>query len=201
MKKIFTVCIVLLSLLLCLACSDTQTTEGNQNEDTETTVKAQQSKFTPDITIEEIDWDMGIGTINGENYVLFEYTNNSKFTITLLEINFTEKKNVSDTQKEAFYSDIKKSQNFDDEWMSQWIESRNQQGKPLTMYAKCNEEIASGNSANKIKCYYIGGWGSKNVLHNDIFEAEKMTIEYISNSEKKTLYYNFSSNMYDLATE
>lgn len=159
------------------------------------------NKFVPDIKIEDIEWSVGSGTVKGKNYVLLEFTNNSQYVITSFELEFTEKSKVSKEDKDAFYDDIQKSQGLDDEYMQGFIESKELLKQPITMYGKCEEEVGVGLTSSKVKCYYYGGWSSRDVLHSDLLTPEIATIEYIKDGIKHTLYYNFESEMYDVETE
>ena len=158
-------------------------------------------KYIPDITIDEIDWSITADTIKGENYVVFKYTNNSEYTITSLRIELTEKENLSEKKRTKFYKAIQDSQGFDDEWMNKWIKSRTELKQPISMYAEADEEVRATETSDKIKCYYFGGWTSKNVIYNELFVPSKMIIKYSDGEENYTLYYNFKSKKYELETE
>ena len=159
-----------------------------------------ENKFTPDISIDQIDWNVGTGTIYGENYVIFEITNNSQYVITGFKLTFTEKAGISKSDKDAFYADIQKSQGFDDAWMQEFIESREELSQPISMYVNINETIEVGEVTDNVKCYYFGGWTSKNVIYPDLFVPDVATIKYEKDGVVNTLYYNFAAKTYDLET-
>lgn len=193
MKKI-RVLVLLFSLALFIVVGCNASKESNVSKQT------QESGFVPDITIDDIDWNVKGGSIQGENYVVFAYTNNSEFDIKSLEMDFVEKDSITQKEKDLFYADVQKSQGFDDEWMEEYITSREELSQPISMYARCDDVVLSGESTAEIKCYYMGGWTSKNVVYPDIVEAEKLTIEYEKDGVAYTLYYNFESGLYDVET-
>lgn len=180
---LFLVC----AIVFCAACNATSDGTDNKTND-----------FIPDVAIDQIDWSVGAGIVNGGNYVLSKITNNSKFKITSLKISFTEKQGISKKDKDAFYADIQKSQGFDDEWMKKYIESREKLSQPASMYFRIDDGIAIGETKNQIKCYYLDGWTSKNVVYHNLFVPEIATIEYEKEGAKHTIVYNFESETYEI---
>ena len=192
MKKIIIAIITLCFLVIGVTgCgSNAPTKESNNIENN--------NKVVTDISIEEIKWDVDKGIVNGHSYVLFEIENNTKYVIKSIEFNFTEKKGTSKEAEDDFYDDIKISQGFDDEWMNKYVESRRELSQPITMHARYDEEINIGEKVEEVKCYYMGGWTSKNVIHHDILEPEKVTIKYIKDNAEKDITYNFITKKYDI---
>ncbi|MBQ8768676.1 MAG: hypothetical protein IJZ15_03375 [Oscillospiraceae bacterium] len=183
---------VIWMMLICLMLSFSacgSSTQGEENKG---------HTLVPDISIDQIEWSVDSGTIKGENYVLGKVINNSPFVITSLKISFTEKQGISEADKASFYADIQKSQGFDDAWMTEYIESREKLSQPISMYFKIDDSIEIGAEQEQIKCYYMGGWTSKNVVYPDLFVPEIATIEYEKEGVQYTLYYNFISKNYDL---
>ena len=66
------------------------------------------------------------------------------------------------------------------------------------MYGKSSNALNPGETSEKIKCYYYGGWTSKNVLHSDLVTPEIAEIEYTKDNIEYILYYNFESESYDV---
>lgn len=166
---------------------------GNLNESNNNS-----NTIVSDIKIEEINWSVGPGTVKGENYIVMEFVNNSKYTINSFELKFTEKASVLEEEKDRFYSDIQQSQGFDDDYMTKFKESKKQLNQPITMYGKSEDSVKPSESSQKIKCYYYGGWSSKNVIHSDLLTPSIATIEYTKDNIEYTLYYNFESNSYEV---
>lgn len=182
MKKILVMILTIALLLTCAACSDT----GEQNNEIDT----------PDITIDQIDWSIGEGELEGEKYVLFQYTNNSKYTITSLKLTFTEKEGVSQEDIDSFYAAVQQSQGFGDQFMADYIKGRENKDLSISMYAQGDEDIRPGKSAEQIKCLYLGGFTSKNVIYPQLFAAETATIEYEKGGTTYTIGYDFASGEY-----
>ena len=212
MRKVAITLMLICMTIFCMACrKNTETSESKTNTHSPTASVGQidgsisetpQNKvdtFIPDVSIEQIGWSISSGTVKGENYVISKVTNNSQFSITSLEITFTEKQGITKEEKNAFYSAIQKSQGFDDEYMKAFIESRESLSQPISMYFRINETISIGQSKEQIKCYYLGGWNSNNVIYPDLFIPNIATIQYEKSGATHTLYYNFSSKSYELA--
>ncbi|MBQ8901754.1 MAG: hypothetical protein IJY87_01645 [Bacilli bacterium] len=182
-------CIALLNITGC-GSNNAQSSNNDSNNDNFAIV--------PDIKIEDIDWKVGAGTLNGQNYVLLQYTNNSQYVINSFELKFTEKSSVSETEKDKFYDDIQASQGFDDEYFNEWKDTKKQLNESITMYGKSSDVLNPGETSEKIKCYYYGGWTSKNVLHSDLVTPEIAEIEYTKDNVEYILYYSFESESYDV---
>lgn len=51
------------------------------------------------ISIQDIPWNVDEGIVDGTRFVLFDYTNNSKYPITELKISFKEKSGLTADEK------------------------------------------------------------------------------------------------------
>ena len=197
MKKHLIGLVLLLAILL-VGCGNTNADHKKPTEKPDISVE---ESCQPDIAIEEIDWIFENGNIQGNNYVVLQFTNNSQYTIDSFELKFEEKANLSKEEKSQVYADIQASQGFDDEWMNEYITSREQLNQPITMYGRYTESTTPNSNSGKIKCYYMGGWTSKEVLHAEKFEPVTAIIKYTKEDTAFTLYYNFKTNTYDLEKE
>ena len=203
-KKSFLKVLAVLSVLLMLtcfltACGEEQASTPNSGEGETTRVTdAPVEKFVPDVKIGDIEWSVDEGVSGGSNYVLMKVKNNSAYTIKAFRLDFTEKSTISKADKEAIYDDIQRSQGFDDVWMSEYKKSREELKQPITMYGNCTEELAPSQKSENIKCYYMGGWTSKEVLHSDKFVPEKAKFEYVKDGKTYAVNYNFNSKKYEL---
>lgn len=209
-KKRFPKLVALMCVLLLLVCSLTAcggeeavTPPGGNSlpESSSSTTKTSQvpvEEIEPDVKIEDIEWTIAAGVSGGKNYVLMEVKNNSTYTIKKFELDLTEKATITKEEKEAIYDDIQKSQGFDDAYMEEYKKSREELKQPITMYGNCSKELAPSQKVDGIKCYYIGGWTSKEVLHSDKFVPEKAKIEYVKDGTTYTVNYNFDSKKYEL---
>ena len=197
MKKL-SICLALFFAILLVGCENTNIDQEKEASQLDTSAE---DSYQPDISIGEIDWVLENGTIQGENYVVLQFSNNSNYTIDSFELKFEEKANLSKEEKSQVYTDIQTSQGFDDEWMNEYIESREKLNQPITMYGQYSEPTIPNKSSEKIKCYYMGGWTSKDVLHAEKFEPVTAIIEYTKEDTTLKLYYNFKTNTYDLEKE
>ena len=69
------------------------------------------------IKIEDIDWNVTESVMDGERFVSFNYTNNSKFTILDIEMEFVQKSNVTKEQLSVF-DELKEEREWTDEEIS-----------------------------------------------------------------------------------
>ena len=193
MKRKLTLLLLVCSMFLCAACG-----VNNENEEKLSSSKNKGNSVKADIAIEEIDWSVSAGTVNGVNYVTAKVSNNSEIAIKSIKIEFTEKKGISKQDKDAFYADIQESQGFDDAWMQEYIESRETLNQPISMYFNVSDGLEIGETKEQVKCYYMGGWTSKNVIYPDLFVPNIATIEYEKDGEAHTQCYNFESEIYEI---
>ena len=194
MKKL-SMFLALFFAILLVGCNNTNVNQEKEPAQLDTSTE---DSYQPDISIDEIDWVFENGNIQGKNYVVLQFTNNSNYTIDSFELKFEEKTNLSKEEKSQIYADIQASQGFDDEWMNEYIASSEQLNQPITMYGRYSEPTTPNSSSEKIKCYYIGGWTSKDVLHAEKFEPVTAIIEYTKEDSTMKLYYNFMTKTYDL---
>ena len=116
--------------------------KNNTNSDLE-----KQSK----INIEDIDWKVRQGIVDGDRYALIYYTNNTPYTITHFELTFEEKDDLKEEDKEKFYKHIKDVVNADDEGME---EIKN---KKIEFYAKSNRIVNKNKTVKNQRVYYYSG--------------------------------------------
>ena len=118
--KLFAILAVVLSMSVCFAgCGSSETT----NDTGSSTAKEK-------INIEDISWKVDEGIVDGERYVLLNYTNNTQYTLTNFELTFKEKAGITEEEKENFYSDIQEKFEASDEDMED-IKSQ-----PISMHAE-----------------------------------------------------------------
>lgn len=79
----------------------------------------QPAKKRETIKIDDIAWNVDQGIVDGEKYVLLDYTNNSKYTVTDFEMTFKEKGSVTEEDKENFYNEIKDKFSMSDDDISE----------------------------------------------------------------------------------
>lgn len=167
---------------------------GTNNADSNASATSQTEKPTQSretIKIEDIDWNVDEGIVNGKKYVLLDYTNNSKFTIADFELTFKEKSSVTEEQKESYFSDIQSKMSFSDDDMQQFKE------KEISMHAETSKVVEPGESVKNVNCYYYSGiYYLMDINHFNLVEPDIATIKYVDNDKLYTVYYDFSSKKY-----
>ena len=171
--KIFGIVAVILSLAMCLVgCGSNEKINKPDGSDTV------QEK----LNIEDIAWSVNEGIVDGDRYVLLNYTNNTKYTIASFGITFKEKSGVTEEEKSKFYSDIQKKFEASDEDMEDLKE------QAISMHAETERNV---------NCYYYGGsFYLKDINHYNLVEPDIATIKYIDTDKIFTVYYDYSSKKY-----
>ena len=146
--------------------------------------------------IEEIDWNVDEGIVDGERTVALELTNNTKLTITGFEITFTERADLIDEEKEAFYSEIKKLFKPDDD------EMETLKAEKIAMHAGTERVALPGDTISKIDVYYYGGYYyMRNLEHYSLVTPDIATISYVDGDTIYKEYYDFKSKKYTMDDE
>lgn len=134
------------------------------------------------INVKDIDWVVSQGMEDGRRMVKFKYTNNSKYTITSLNIRMRLKKNVTKDDLASFDYE---------EWMGDY------ELEEIFMDAECDEVVKPNETSTQ------GEFSRNNIFYVfDIAEYENvepdiMTIVYLNeNNAESTLYYDFHSHAY-----
>lgn len=143
------------------------------------------------IKIEDLEWSVNEGVIDGERYVLLELANNSSYAISNFEITFKEKDSLLQEEKEQLYVDLQTKFELSDEDITSLRE------KEISMYAKSEKIIEPGEKITNTKCYYYAGFVYlKNMEHYNLVEPDIATIKYIGSDQIYTVYYDFVSKKY-----
>ena len=151
----------------------------------------QPAKKRETIKIDDIAWNVDQGIVDGEKYVLLDYTNNSKYTVTDFEMTFKEKGSVTEEDKENFYNEIKDKFSMSDDDISELKQ------RDISMHAETEKIVEPGESAKNINCYYYSGiYYLKDMNHFNLVEPDVATIKYINDNKIYTSYYDFSTKKY-----
>ncbi|MGN1128716.1 MAG: hypothetical protein ACI4T6_07150, partial [Candidatus Flemingiibacterium sp.] len=138
------------------------------------------------IRIEDIDWNVSDGIIDGERFVSFNYTNNSKYTILDVEMKFVQRENISAEQLSVF-NNLKEEMEWTDEELSDvYILGYNR---------KCANP---GETVTDSPCCINGTYTLvENMKQYEIMEPDMATIAFIGNDGKGyAIYYDFKSQTY-----
>lgn len=185
--RIFAIIAIVLCIVACFAgCGNS----GSNGIDQENNVEKSKLK------IDDIVWSVDEGISDGERYVFLSYTNNTPYTITELEITFTEKATVSEEEKNTFLSDIQKLFEADEEEMAD-LRSR-----PVEMYASTDRIAEPGTTVSNANCYYYQGYFYvKNINHYNLVEPDIATVKYVDENTIHTAYYDLNSKKFTEDTE
>lgn len=193
--KIFATFAVLLSLATCFAgCENSEATDNFISS--EKTDKSDNNTEKQEINIEDIAWRVDEGIVDGDRYVLLNYTNNTQYTISGFEITFKEKAGITEEEKSAFYSDIQKKFKASDKDMEEL------KNRSISMHAETDRIVNPSESVSNANCYYYGGsFYLKNINHYNLVEPDIATIKYINEDKIFTVYYDYGSKKYSAETE
>ena len=187
--KIFAIFAVVLSMATCfVGCGNSETTDKpGSSEETE----KPGSGVVTEINIEDIAWSVDEGIVDGDRYVLLNYTNNTQYTLTNFEITFKEKAGITEEEKAEFYSDIQKKFEASNEDMEDL------KGRPISMHAETDRVVNPSESASNVNCYYYGGsFYLKDINHYNLVEPDIATIKYIDEDKIFSVYYDYGSKKY-----
>ena len=182
MRKILLSIISVALVLSLTACSHTNSGDG-----TSPTNQTNQAS----IQIDDIAWTVDEGILEGDRYILMDYTNNTPYTIASLEITFTEKESITEDDKTKFYDDLKTTYDMSDDDIERLKEEK------IGMHAESEIVTEPGESVTNAYCYYYqGSYYLKNSDHFNLVEPDIATIRYLNNGEILTAYYDFHSQKY-----
>lgn len=200
MKKKLCLLLVGLGLIFLSACGNK--VSGNKNdapassqEESEDTMRKENTAKT-EIDIKDIAWDVDEGIVDGTRCVLFSYTNNSHYTITDFEITFKEKSDITEEDKQTFYSDIQEKFEASDEEIEELKEY------PISMHAETEKIVNAGESVTNVNCYYYTGYYClEDINHYLLVEPDIATIKYVHEGNIYTVYYDYNSGKYSAESE
>lgn len=191
-KSILLVIVSIMCLGLITGCGNSGKNEkqgdsGNVTDNNDT----KENKSNEKITIEQLDYEVKSEVEEGKRYVMMKLTNNSKYMLTNFEITYKLKSDVTEKQKETIYKDIKNEFELNDE------EVKKMKEQDSSIHAEIEKAVEVGDTVNKIKCYYFGGYYELvNIEHLEIYEPDIATIKFIDNNKIFTMYYDYSNDSY-----
>lgn len=138
------------------------------------------------IKIEDIDWNVTESVMDGERYLSFNYTNNSDYTILDIEMEFTQKSDVTAEQLSVF-DELKAEREWTDEEVADiYILGYNR---------KCAEP---GETVSDSPCCINGTYTIVETIEQyEIMEPDMATIAFIGKDGKGyAVYYDFKTQTY-----
>lgn len=164
--------------------------------DTEIIDQSSSNTANEKIDIDDISWNIDVGVIDDARCVLFNYTNNTQYTITNFKITFTEKSDIGKEEKENFYLDVQQDFDASDTDMAD-LKSR-----PISIHVNANRIVNPNESVSNINCYYYGGYFYLNdISHYNLVEPDIATIKYIDEDKIFTVHYDYTSKKYSREAE
>ena len=168
----------------CHSAGTDQKQKDNKKSDSET------------VKIEDIDWNVGEGIIDGDRHIVMNYVNNSKLDIVYFGLDYTEKEEITEEEKQKFYSDIEKKFNLSDDDMIKIKE------ETIGMNTSVERLVKEGDEVSNVPCHYFSGiYYLKDKAHLELMQPDIATIEFVSNGRLYTEYYDFKSQKYSLESD
>lgn len=178
MKKLISVCLAAFVVVALASCGGSGSS-GGTNE-----VKSK-------VDIEDIAWNVDTSIVDGERVVSFEYTNNSKYTITGLKMSFVEKSDATEEQLNAAYEDMAKTLDVSEETKTE-IQERG-----IEMSTESERIVKAGETTKNIELnYYEGYYDVENIDHYNLVEPDIATYSYIDENKIYTVNYDFKADKY-----
>lgn len=177
--------VMVLSLNACKKASNNESSGDSGSKESKKT-----------LSMDDIDWTVDEGVIDGERYILMSYTNNSPYIIAGVEISFMEKEDITDEEKETYYSEVQKDFELSDEDLAETKE------REISMYTESKNIADVGESVSNVYCYYYrGGYYLRDINHYNLVKPDVGTIRYLDDGKMYTAYYDFHSGKLNVDDE
>lgn len=177
-------------LLTLTACGET----GQASSDPTTTTAP---AVTPDIVIEDIDWELTTDKDGEDTYLAITYTNHSAYTLSSFKMKFKEKEDLTEEQRDAYWAALEESQGEDAvETLREMRAMLEMEGGPgLLLYAKDTNAAQPGATAT-VRCLVNDQLESRNVAFPELYTPYIADIEYQNGEETVIIHYNFINQSY-----
>lgn len=185
MKKIFLAIIMVLSMLFVTSCGGDKD-KLDPNNDVHKNEK---------VAITDIDWKVDMGIKYGERYLMFNFANNSEYTIYELSIELSAKKSFKGDKLEGFYSYFQEEYEQDEEDM-EYIKEYGKLRIECTHYELLDDPVEPGATSESQQITYYGMYYIFNKDYYDMFEPNIATIKYADEGKLYTVYYDYKENTY-----
>ncbi len=189
MKKILSITLALALMFTLAACENgtDKLPEQNKENEGQTESSHQSDKGYP--KIEEINIAYTNSVVYDEPAVLVGYTNNSKYTILLLDLEYRLIENVTQEQLVVFEA-IQKSANISDEDLFK-----------ISPYVRDWMVCDPGETVDGAHFYIKGNYTATDTKQCDLIEIVSARIDYIGNDGKRhTVNYYAENNGYSVST-
>lgn len=146
--------------------------------------------------IEDIEWSVDEGISDGKRIPMLSITNNSSATIAGFEIEFTERGDLTDEERNTFFTDVKEQFELGDDDMAEM------QDKAVGMHAETERVVLPGESISGIDLYYFQGYYyMRDMGHYSLVEPDIAIIDFVDGSIIYEEYYDFKSDKYTMGSE
>ena len=175
---------------------------GCGNNSSKSDGKIETDSKSNDLKIEDIDWSVDEGILDGDRYVMLSYSNNSKYTISNFEITFIEKSDITEEQKTKYFEDVKKIVDIDESDPDDVSDFEELKSREISMSVESEQVCRPGESISNEKCnYYSGYYYLRNIEHFNLVEPDIAVIKYIDDNKIYTVNYDFKSKKYTKDTK
>ena len=189
MKRFWSLVLVGVLGLLLTGCSGGNATDPSPDTPTANEVAAPAEDA---VKIEEIEWEVGQKTIDGDRCIAFSYTNNSEYPLLGIDMEFTQKSDVTDEQRTAF------DELYEDDGM--W-EDFNGGRDEVYISADNTKLIEPGESVDLI-CYFNHTARRPSTMEQyELMEPSIMSIAYVADGRLYIEYYDFLNDSYSLDSQ
>lgn len=184
---------ILVMVMFFTGCGNQTTTGGANNE----TLKR------GSINIEDIDWSVGEGVVDGRRYILLDYTNNSKYTLLGFRLTFSERSDLTEEEKVALEEEkAALASEIQDEFEVSDDEVKLIKEEALYMHAEIEKVVDPGETVENVHCYYYDGFRYlRHINRYNYVEPDIATIRYLDGEQIYTVYYDFVSKKYTTEEE
>lgn len=140
------------------------------------------------ISIEDIDWKVENGVIDGENALIFTYTNNSNYVIMDVEMIFRQKENTADEDLKIF-DDLKETYSWTDEEV-----------KEVYILGYNRKFAETGETVSESPCVINGTHILADQMEEyELMEPSEVSIAYIGDDNNgHILNYDFTTGVYEV---
>lgn len=164
---------------------------GGCNSNNKETIENNDTKVASKMDVNKISWKVRQGIVDGERYALFDYTNNTSFTVTHFELTFKEKDNLKNEEKEKYYQHLKDTLDASDDDIKELKKEK------ISFRMESDRVVKNKESAKNQRVYYYSGiFYLKDATYIDLTEPDTASIEYIDNDKIHTVYYDYQSKEY-----
>lgn len=178
-----------LLLTACSGMSNNGLSQGSEETSQNEVITAES------LSIDDIDWSVKEG-IDNNRHVFLDYTNNSSYPILYLKLNFMERSDLTEEEKDAYYAEMEEIYDLDAEKME------NLKSWPISMEAEERKLVAPSESARNIEMWYSNFTAYMDTYsHYGLMEPDSAEIEFLSDGKLYTINYDFKSDTYVLKNE